>query len=621
MKRILFSVLALSVLAGCTKEELDLTNTGDYDGAVNFESTGIGAKVSGTSWQEDDKVGIYMGEGSFTSYLSENIEYKADQSGETTTFSAVTDSHTIYYPLTEEGQSATRVSFFGYYPFDATITDATAVKIDVTDQSKDLDLLVSDNISNVTVAETSRDLQFSHVMSKIVLKISYKTVIDNVIAETDNQFVKVGYLNTTATYNMATKAFIIDASTAVISMKLTAADYATDGYDLLAEAIVIPNTTSATYNVDLKLTTQIADTAKEDYSTSFTCVLNAGYQTVYNVAAGPTSAEITGPSIEGWGAVSDTLDPEPIDYINWDGTYPTSVADAKEILPLEEGAATITTIQQLAAMSYLINEVEADYVAGNFTLAQDLGLNNDESWVGASNFAGTFDGADFTISDVNFSASQALFYSTTSASTISNLTLKGASAATTFVGESSGEISNCKSYVDITYAYKSGGLDNGGICGTLNSRSTVINCINMGSITSAYKSPSGIACTVYGSVINCANYGTLTANGGSDNYYDQVAEIGYEFSSITVINNFFGMSSNFYCINGSSSNISNCYGVGLTYDDTANSSTETTVYTNDEMCTKLIAGATAYNVSASGTTADSWTILYGDENYPYPVMK
>ena len=82
----------------------------------------------------------------------------------------VGDGDFIRFP--EEG---TVVDFVACYPYKADLADGLSYSVDVSDQSsqKAIDLMVSNNLTgrDLTNQATGNNLQFTHVLSKLVLNL------------------------------------------------------------------------------------------------------------------------------------------------------------------------------------------------------------------------------------------------------------------------------------------------------------------------------------------------------------------------------------------------------------------------------------------------------------------
>ncbi|QQE80032.1 S-layer family protein [Alicyclobacillus sp. SO9] len=155
----------------------------------------------------------------------------------------------------------------------------------------------------------------------------------------------------------------------------------------------------------------------------------------------------------------------------------------------------IATAAQLAAMASDVNAKLTDPQGTSYaTATYDLGANIDLSattWTSISNFAGTFDGNGYRIS--NLSSSGGLFESTTSGATIENVALTNVKVTTSgsylgaLVGVNRG---------DVTNSYSSGSVQSsgGGNVGALIGENfgTISYSYSTGTVSSAGNSAGGL---------------------------------------------------------------------------------------------------------------------------------
>lgn len=213
----------------------------------------------------------------------------------------------------------------------------------------------------------------------------------------------------------------------------------------------------------------------------------------------------------------------------WDGTYPTSVDEAKQWLGTEvEGendtdgknhVFEISTAKQLVAMHYLIKEnatlnttLNKSYSFPTYRLKADINLNN-HSWTptGVTSgfticFSGVFDGQGHTISGVNVSEStyRNFGFFGINRGTFKHLTVKGQVEYTGtggksiggIAGENYGTIAFCsfEGTVSATNANATEEISLGWICGknisgaSDNDAGQIISCFAKGTISGAASS-------------------------------------------------------------------------------------------------------------------------------------
>lgn len=160
-----------------------------------------------------------------------NKQFVADDRGNLKTAAA---DQALVYP---EGA----VDFVAYYPYTASITD-NKVAVDVKNQSKpaDIDLLYSNNATNVTASANAVNLGFKHQLATVRLNIKTQG-----IASTASLTATLTGSKTAGSFNLADGSLAVtDASAADIAFTVNAAG-------TQAEAIVLPQNAA---NVKVKFT-------------------------------------------------------------------------------------------------------------------------------------------------------------------------------------------------------------------------------------------------------------------------------------------------------------------------------------------------------------------------------
>lgn len=581
MKKIIFSLLAISCMFACTKEELDLTTVDD--GAVSFASSAI-SRVSDTSWDAGDKIGVYMSDAEFAtaeSYLYTNVPYTADYSSASTSFSPV--RYSIYYPERKNEYSDIPVDFIAYFPYQDGVSAADNYQVDLSDQeSNEIDLVVSVMLKDVYRSKNAVSLDFGHKLSKVVFNIEYKGIADSLYSQVGNPTITMNDIETKSTYNLFSDLYTEYTDATDVNMVVSASE----DYDLRAHALVLPYVADS-----IKVTFNIFDNAGASvaYTAAIAGTFAVGQQTTYYVVVGPATVTIQEGVITPWeDNVIIELAPVVSELGNWDGSYVADLEAAMAELPLIDSAATMTIAKDFEALSYIANyrdttslygdggvldslyNLAGAYLASTFTLATAIDLQNNE-WIPIKNFAGTFDGDGFTVSNLN--STNALFASTLKGSSITNLTVSGSSQIAGIVGDCAGSISYCTSNVTSNSGYGSFGVLVGvlsdtasycsayvnsasnfvsGIASTVGEDALVINCSQLSDAEIGLGDGAAIAQTNNGSIVNCSsysisaqlvqnNFGTLTmcfsdATGSkyAANNYDVVSDC-YSADSLSLI--------------------------------------------------------------------------------------
>lgn len=224
-KFILAGAVAALTLSSCSNNLDDNSSWGSDSQNVKFSSYIEGqktVKASGTTWTTGDKVGIFMKKAGadLGAASAANKQFVADDRGN---LNAAAADQALVYP---EGA----VDFVAYYPFTASVTD-NKVAVDVKNQSKpaDIDLLYSNNATNVTASANAVNLGFKHQLAIVRLNISAQG-----IASTAGLTATLKGSKTAGSFNLADGSLAVtDASAADIAFTVNAAG-------TQAEAIVLP---------------------------------------------------------------------------------------------------------------------------------------------------------------------------------------------------------------------------------------------------------------------------------------------------------------------------------------------------------------------------------------------
>lgn len=235
-KFILAGAVAALTLSSCSNNLDDNSSWGSDSQNVKFSSYIEGqktVKASGTTWTTGDKVGIFMKKAGadLGAATAANKQFIADDRG---TLTAAAADQALAYP---EGA----VDFVAYYPYTATVTE-NKVAVDVKNQSKPeaIDLLYSNNATNVTASANAVNLGFKHQLATVRLNIKAQG-----IASTAGLTATLTGSKTAGSFNLADGSLAVtDASAADIAFTVNAAG-------TQAEAIVLPQNAA---NVKVKFT-------------------------------------------------------------------------------------------------------------------------------------------------------------------------------------------------------------------------------------------------------------------------------------------------------------------------------------------------------------------------------
>ena len=235
-KFILAGAVAALTLSSCSNNLDDNSSWGSDSQNVKFSSYIEGqktVKASGTTWATGDKVGIFMKKAGadLGAATAANKQFIADDRG---TLTAAAADQALAYP---EGA----VDFVAYYPYTASVTE-NKVAVDVKNQSKPeaIDLLYSNNATNVTASANAVNLGFKHQLATVRLNIKAQG-----IASTAGLTATLTGSKTAGSFNLADGSLAVtDASAADIAFTVNAAG-------TQAEAIVLPQNAA---NVKVKFT-------------------------------------------------------------------------------------------------------------------------------------------------------------------------------------------------------------------------------------------------------------------------------------------------------------------------------------------------------------------------------
>ena len=162
-------------------------------------SAGSDTRASGTVWQKQDSIGIFMFKNEDQSVLSHNIEHKnVFEDGAIAVFEPANINEKLYYPVDAA------VDLLGYYPYQRGINGYN-YKVDVSDQTNlpAIDLITARK-NDIRRTNSMQDLKFGHALSKIKLTVkSGAGMTDQEIADAK---VWIAGVSTKADYDLSNGA-------------------------------------------------------------------------------------------------------------------------------------------------------------------------------------------------------------------------------------------------------------------------------------------------------------------------------------------------------------------------------------------------------------------------------
>lgn len=235
MKRIItFAILACTLLAvSCKPEETNPsgmpTSSLSRDVIFSADINRYAVKATDTAFDNGDEIGLFAG-----APIGKN-NVKGTVSGTSVSVDAAN-------PIQWLAEQTDPVDFIGYYPYDASASDASAYPFAVAaDQSADGAYVASDlMVANVTgnpPADASDpaivNLNFKHVLSKVVIKI------DN---QTTQEITAVSFLNVAnaAQFNLASAGDEVASSVGEVQPSIKAVKGNNDGDKLVYQLLIVP---------------------------------------------------------------------------------------------------------------------------------------------------------------------------------------------------------------------------------------------------------------------------------------------------------------------------------------------------------------------------------------------
>lgn len=240
-------------------------------------------RLSGTSWNPGDAIGIFMLEGE--QILETNRKYTCASGAN---FSPATSDQTIWFPIDD---NAPKVDFIAYYPFHSS-QNGLSFPIDLSSQSDQatLDLLTADKVTGKDKLNPSVTLPFKHRLVKMELTILPGTGL--AAADLAGMTVALSEQYTAGSCDLGTGAVVSTGKTGPLSLKGTA-----EGN--FAEATLLPAKAASGRILSFTLTS--GDIFR--YSIPSDRVFNAGEKHAYTITLNRTGVNVSA-TITDWTEVT-----------------------------------------------------------------------------------------------------------------------------------------------------------------------------------------------------------------------------------------------------------------------------------------------------------------------------
>lgn len=301
----LVAAFALTLVA-CNNDETD-NNVVNEPIAARFygEISEATTRAAGTTWTEDDAIGVTGTSGS-TTYT--NIKYK--YVAQSDPFAVVTSGNEIYY------QDGREVEFKAYYPFSgteesipSTVTKTiTAKDQDATNKSVDgkftpqsqIDFLYGTGTGNRTTDEGKVEFAFKHQMSKLILVFIAGNEVD---LKGLTQY-KLEGLEMSGSFDptTGTAEATTPSATTTLTIAIGGGSFTIDGKKQASSLILFPQTASTatltvtvggkTYKATLNLPEKTAGGGDKG--------MVSGKKYTYNVTVGTQEIIVSKAIIEDW---------------------------------------------------------------------------------------------------------------------------------------------------------------------------------------------------------------------------------------------------------------------------------------------------------------------------------
>lgn len=288
-RKYLFLGMAALAFTACSNEEV--INDGPVAAQVRAGIEGVQTRAAGTSWDNDDQIGISCNGGK-TQYT--NVFYTISNASN----GSFTSSTPIYFQDLEE------VTFSAYYPYTADggmISKTIAASDQKADAQKKIDYMFAtgakaskENPNVKFTNDGATDARFKHRMSQ--LSFTFNQGADTDL--TNMTDFTVGGLKMAGTFNTEDGTATAVETAQAEDLKITETPSASDTYT--RSLILFPQPVNGgNFNISLTLG---GETYKTELSVPNSGTdLTAGNKYTYTITVNKTGIEVGQSSIEGWG--------------------------------------------------------------------------------------------------------------------------------------------------------------------------------------------------------------------------------------------------------------------------------------------------------------------------------
>lgn len=296
----------MALLTGCSSDDDGLAPNANKErvpleimASINAQAQGV-TRASETSWDEGDKIGVYITDRNATT-LYKNNENEVVAENLQFTFSDGTNYETwgsTYRKFTAGSKkiylTSAPADVYGYYPYKDGAS-ASAIAIDVSNQTKqdEIDLLRA-KTGNVNDNNATVELLFKHRMVKLVFNLKQgEGLLTDELKDATYLNMEIKNQPTKATYNIYDDAFTVNTTPSnIVPVRAAAAPI---GYVRTFEATVLPNGTSNPSG-DRTVTVTYYHKDKDIITNKFiipgSTLFTAGHKYTYNVTVNATTIQV-----------------------------------------------------------------------------------------------------------------------------------------------------------------------------------------------------------------------------------------------------------------------------------------------------------------------------------------